>query len=74
MDKDMRCPFCGSPSVRLWEGVLRVRTVPAVGGGPGIERSYLVYRCLACGRGFDETEIEAGVGTEHGGLPAKQAK
>ena len=56
MATEKTCPFCGGSDISLREGMLRVRTVPAVGGGPGIERSYLVYRCLACGRGFDETE------------------
>jgi hypothetical protein len=60
METDKRCPFCASPNVRLRDGMLRVRTVPVVGGGPGEDRTFLVFRCLACGRGFDETEIEAG--------------
>ena len=64
MATEKTCPFCGGSDIRLREGMLRVRTVPAVGGGPGIERSYLVYRCLACGRAFDETEKEAGEGPE----------
>ena len=60
MDKDKRCPFCASPDVRLREGMLRVRTVPVVGEGPWEDRAFLVFRCLACGRGFDE--VEAGEG------------
>jgi DNA-directed RNA polymerase subunit RPC12/RpoP len=63
METDKRCPYCASPNVRLRDGVLRLRIVPVVGGGPGIERSYLVYCCPACGRDFDETEIQAGEDT-----------
>lgn len=62
METIRTCPFCGSPNVRLREGMLRVRTVPVVGGGPGEDRAFLVFSCLGCGRGFDETEIEAGEG------------
>jgi hypothetical protein len=29
-------------------------------GGSGVERNYLVYCCLACGRGFDETGAGGG--------------
>ena len=64
MEDVKNCPFCGGSDIRLREGVLRLRIVPVVGGGPGEERSYLVYRCLACGRAFDETEKEAGEGPE----------
>lgn len=64
METDTHCPFCASPDVRLREGVLRVRTVPGVGGGPYEDRAFLVFRCLTCGRAFDETEIEAGEGPE----------
>jgi transposase-like protein len=62
-ETDERCPFCASPNVHLREGMLRVRTVPVV-GGPGEDRAFLVFRCLGCGRAFDETETEAGEGLE----------
>lgn len=58
METDKRCPFCASPDVRLREGMLRVRVVPVAGGGPSEDRAFLVFRCLGCGRGFDEIEAE----------------
>lgn len=57
METDKRCPFCMSASVRLWDTVLRVRTVPVV-GGPGEDRNYLVFRCLTCGQNLDEIEAD----------------
>jgi hypothetical protein len=63
MEDAKNCPFCGSSDIRLREGMLRDRTVPMVGDGPYEDRAFLVFRCLACGRGFDETEIEAEEGT-----------
>ncbi len=36
--------------------MLKVRVMPGDDGEPDEEDGYLVYRCLACGRGFDETE------------------
>lgn len=60
--KAKACPFCGSPRVRLEEAILRARVMPGDDGEPDEEGSCLVYRCLACGRGFDE--IEAGEGLE----------
>jgi hypothetical protein len=64
METDKSCPFCKSPSVRLWDGVLRVRTVSEVGGGPGEDRACLVFRCLTRGRGFEETEMATEEGPE----------
>jgi DNA-directed RNA polymerase subunit RPC12/RpoP len=66
METNTRCPFCDSPDVRLREAMLRVRVVPVVGGGPWEDRAFLVFRCLTCGRGFDETEIEAGYSPTNG--------
>ncbi len=58
MDDKLSCPFCGSFNIRLREGLLRVRIMPEDDGEPDEARGYLVYRCLACGRGFDEIEAE----------------
>ena len=60
MEAKKTCPFCGSSNIRLREGILRVRIMPVVGGGPGIERTFPLYRCLACGRSFDGTETGEG--------------
>lgn len=62
METDKRCPFCASTDVRLREGMLRVRVVPVVDGGPYEDRAFLVFKCLTCGRAFDE--IEAGEGQD----------
>ena len=40
--------------------MLRVCVMPIDAGEPDEEEGCLVYRCLSCGRGFDE--IEAGRG------------
>ena len=64
METDKTCFFCGSSNIRLREGIIRARIVPGPDGGPGIEGAYPIYRCLACGRSFDE--IEAGEGQESG--------
>ena len=45
--------------IRLQEGMLRIRVMP-VGTGPGVDRTFLVYRCLNCGRSFDKIEAEEG--------------
>jgi uncharacterized Zn finger protein len=58
MDGKLSCPYCGSPQVRLWEAVITVRFVERPKGGPGKERLCPVYRCLDCGRTFDEVEAE----------------
>jgi hypothetical protein len=60
MEAVKNCPICGSLDIRLREGVLRLRIVPVVGGGPGEDRAFLVFKCLACGRGFDEIEAQEG--------------
>jgi len=54
------CPFCGSLGVRLEDGMLRARTMPVDVGEPDEEEGCLVYRCLSCGRSFDEIEAQEG--------------
>jgi len=60
MESKKTCPFCGSTMIRLQEGMLRIRVMPVIGGGPGVDRTFLVYRCLNCGRSFDKIEAEEG--------------
>jgi len=58
METAKRCPYCTSLRIKLEEGMFRIRVIPVVTDGPGEERKFPVYRCLHCGRSFDE--IEAG--------------
>lgn len=62
MDPQLSCLYCGSPQARLGEAVITVRLVGRPEGGPGRERKCQVFRCLDCGRSFDE--VEAGEGPE----------
>lgn len=52
METGKICPFCGGSDIRLREGMLRVRIMPVVGGGPSEDRAFLVFRCLTCGAGL----------------------
>ena len=58
MDDKLSCPYCGSAQVRLLEAIITIRLVEPPEGGPGIERICPLYRCIACGRSFDEIEAE----------------
>jgi len=64
MEDKKTCPYCGSSNIRLREGIVRARTVPVEGGGPGVERTYPLYHCLSCGLGFDESEAGEGLDPE----------
>jgi len=70
MPDKLSCPYCGSPEVRLWEAVLTIRIVDRPEGGPGVKRKCPVYRCLACGRSFDEVEAQESQEPEEGGGPS----
>jgi hypothetical protein len=58
MEAEKSCLFCGSSRIRQREGIIRIRVMPVVGGGPGVERTFPIYHCLACGRSFDEIEAK----------------
>lgn len=58
MDDKLSCPYCRSAQVRLWEAVITVRLMTPTEGGPGVERKCPVFRCVACGRTFDEVKAE----------------
>jgi DNA-directed RNA polymerase subunit RPC12/RpoP len=55
---NLSCPYCASPSVRLLEATFTVRLVERSEGGGFVERKCPYYRCLDCGRTFDEVEGE----------------
>jgi len=44
--------------------------MPVVGGGVGEDKNFLVFRCLACGRGFDEIEAQEGLEPKLDGGPS----
>jgi len=67
--EDKSCPFCGSPRFRLEDGMLRVCAMPIDAGEPDEEGSCLVYRCLLCGRAFDEIEAQEGTEADRDGRP-----
>jgi hypothetical protein len=52
------CPYCRSARIRLLDARITIRIVPWPEGGPGREKKCQVYRCLDCGREFDEVEAE----------------
>jgi len=58
MDDKLSCPYCGSLNVRLLETIFTVRLVERPEGGPLIERKCPLYRCMKCGRSFDEIEAD----------------
>jgi len=60
MEMDKRCPYCRSTRFRLEDGILRARVMPGDDGELDEEEGCLVYRCLSCGRGFDEIEAHGG--------------
>jgi hypothetical protein len=70
MDDKLFCPFCASPSLRLLDAMFTVRLVERPEGGGFVERKCAIYRCLACGRQFDEVEGEEGSEPEADGWPS----
>jgi hypothetical protein len=60
----MSCPYCASPSVRLLEAMITVRVEERPEGGGFVERKCPIYRCLDCGREFND--IEGDEGSEFG--------
>ena len=63
-------PYCASTSLRLLDAMLTVRLVERPEGGGFVERRCAFYRCLACGRQFDEMEGEEGSALEEDGEPS----
>jgi len=61
---------CGSSAARLMEARYAVRIVERPEGSPGRERKCQVYRCLSCGRSFDELEAGEGPEPEKNGEPS----
>ena len=55
------CPFCNSSRTIEREGIAYVMPELARLGDMPIEREYRIYRCLNCGRGFNEKEKDEGV-------------
>ena len=70
MDEKTKCPFCGSPKARLWEALYTVRIVTPPEGGRGTWRRCPVFRCMECGRTFDEVEAAEGPDQEEDGGPS----
>jgi hypothetical protein len=70
MDDKLSFPYCRSPKVRRLDAIYTVRIVARPEGGPGKEKKCAVYRCLACGRSFDEIEAEESPGSEEDGGPS----
>jgi DNA-directed RNA polymerase subunit RPC12/RpoP len=56
--KELKCIYCGSYEALPFEGMARIRIIPGAPREPGRARSFIVYRCLYCGRTFDEGKLE----------------
>ena len=52
----LSCPFCASTSVRLLDAMFAIRIVERPEGGGFVERKCPFYRCLNCGREFNDIE------------------
>ena len=52
----IRCPFCLSDKVRELPGTYKTDFKMELPEGAAVEVRYPVYRCMSCGREFDERE------------------
>ena len=64
MDEKITCPYCGALEVRPLDGIITLRLIERREGGPPEERECPLYRCLSCGRSFDEIEGGGGPDSE----------
>jgi DNA-directed RNA polymerase subunit RPC12/RpoP len=60
MDEKINCRYCASHSIRLLDALFTIRLVERPEGGGFVERKCAIYRCLVCGRQFNEVEGEEG--------------